>query len=132
MPGSQDLLSFSYSIAGSASTGESLKRAHRSPPEDFRWVMFEMPRSIISNLGSRLDQVLLSTIVSLNHKQYTCTGWHHPAGASQMLLELSGSLCSITLPTYAYVRTLILSSHAAYMTLWRIEIGFRKVGYLKF
>ena len=34
MPGSQDLLSFSYSIAGSASTVESLKRAHRSPPED--------------------------------------------------------------------------------------------------
>ena len=43
MRGSQDLLSFSYSIAGSASTGESLKRAHRSPPEDFQWVMFEMP-----------------------------------------------------------------------------------------
>ena len=59
MPGCQDLLSFSYNIAGSASTGESLKRAHRSPPEDFRWVMFEMPLSIISNLGSRLDVVVV-------------------------------------------------------------------------
>ena len=68
MPGSQDLLSSSYSIAGSASTGESLKRAHRSPPEDFRLVMFEMPLSIISNLGSRLDQVLLPAIGSSTAK----------------------------------------------------------------
>ena len=38
--GFSGFLSSSYSIAGSASTGESLKRAHRSPPEDFQWAMF--------------------------------------------------------------------------------------------